>query len=232
MGSFDKPVKKKIIDYGLSSLNLPGRHNLRVKLYCFFYPHFVVKEYDDEGLKDAKRLAITLIEKERFPKCERTPALGEKTIDWNGYFRGVKGNLVVFEAADGTDGGMPFFIYDSSTGKGLFEDNAYDSTMGRGKIQDSPFNELKIDIAPGKGPFLRYLRVVEAGCDLRSEKRACWQQVRKKLELKSTEMPACTGYENISDRRESAIAYPVEVSLFPQPAIKTIPGPVKCWPVD
>jgi hypothetical protein len=40
-------------------------------------------------------------------------------------------------------------------------------------------------------------------------------------------MPVCSGYKGIPTRWASAVAYPVEVLLFPQPAIKTITGPVK-----
>jgi hypothetical protein len=45
-------------------------------------------------------------------------------------------------------------------------------------------------------------------------------------------MPVCSGYEKIADRWVSAVAYPVEKLLFPQPSRKTVAGPVKCWPVD
>jgi len=79
---------------------------------------------------------------------------------------------------------------------------------------------------------MTYLRVVEADCDLHFEKTACWEKVRKKLDLKDAPMPVCTSYESVSDRAVSAVAYPVEVSLFPQPVTKTIAGPVMCWPTD
>jgi hypothetical protein len=91
---------------------------------------------------------------------------------------------------------------------------------------------MRVHRAPGGHLSLRYLRVVEADCDLHTEKATCWEQVRKKFEPKSTQMPVCGGYKDISDRWESAVAYPVEVFLSPQPVIKSIAGPVKCWPVD
>jgi hypothetical protein len=74
--------------------------------------------------------------------------------------------------------------------------------------------------------------VLELDCDLHLEKTSCWDRTRKSLELKSAEMPICSGYPGVLDREVSAIAYPVEVFFFPQPTIKTIAGPVKCWPVD
>jgi hypothetical protein len=233
--SFDVPLKKKVVDFGLSKNNLPGRQNLRVKLYCFFYPNFVVKEYDNEGEKGAEWVAIAPIQKGTAPDCARTHASGErifKSPEWSGYFKGVKGNLVFFNDPDGTDGGMPFTIYDFRTGNKIFRDTAYDSGMWTQKPASSPFNHVRFSGTQDRDLTMTYLRVVEAGCDLHTEKTVCWEQVRKKLELKSARMPVCTGYENISSRYVSAVAYSVEVSLFPQPVSKTIDGPVKCWPVD
>lgn len=233
--SFDVPLKKKVVDFGLSENNPPGGQNLRVKLYCFFYPNFVIKEYDNEGEKGAEWVAIVPIQKGTVPDCARTQASGERTFkwpEWSGYFKGVKGNLVFLNDRDGTDGGMPFTIYDFRTGSKIFRDSAYDAGMRAKKPANSPFNNIRFRDPQGGDFTMTYLRVVEADCDLHTEKAACWEQVRKKLELKNTRMPVCTGYENISSRYVSAIAYPVEVSIFPQPVIKTIPGPVKCWPVD
>jgi hypothetical protein len=130
--SFDVPLKKKVVDFGLSENNPPGGQNFRVKLYCFFYPNFVVKEYDNEGQKGAQWVAIVPIQKGTAPACARTHASGERIFkwpEWSGYFNGVKGNLVFLNDADGTDGGMPFTIYDFRTGNKLFEDSAYDSGM-------------------------------------------------------------------------------------------------------
>jgi hypothetical protein len=233
--SFDVPLKKKVVDFGLSENNLPGRQNFRVKLYCFFYPNFVVKEYDNEGEKGAQWVAIVPIQNGTAPACARTHASGDRVFkwpEWSGYFNGVKGNLVFLNDPDGTDGGMPFTIYDFRTGNKIFKDLAYDSAMWTQKVARSPFNRLTFRGAQDSALTMTYLRVIEADCDLHTEKTACWEQVRKKFELKGVRMPVCTGYENISSRWVSAVAYPVEVSLFPQPVTKTIAGPVKCWPVD
>jgi hypothetical protein len=233
--SLDVPLKKKVVDFGLSENNLPGRQSLRVKLYCFFYPNFLIKEYDNEGEKGAEWVAIVPIQKGTAPACARTHASGERVFkwpEWSGYFKGVKGNLVFLNDPDGADGGMPFTIYDFRTGNKIFRDSAYDSGMWTQKPASSPFNHLRFRGAQDSDLTVTYLRVVEADCDLHTEKTTCWDQVRKKLELKSARMPICTGYENISGRYVSALAYPVEVSLFPQPVTRTIAGPVKCWPVD
>jgi len=230
--SFDAPLKKKVVHFGLSPY-YPGG-NVRIRLSCYFYPAFMVKEYD-EGQKGAEWLTILAIEKGAGPACTRSHALGERIIEgagWSGYFKGAKGNLVFLGAADGTDGGIPFAIYDSRTGTKIFEDSAYESSIWNQKVKDSPFNHIRVSTAPSGKFSLSYLRVVQADCDLYREKVACWEQVRKKFELKSAQMPVCSGYKDISDRWVSALAYPVTVFLFPEPVIKTISGPVKCWPVD
>jgi hypothetical protein len=231
-GTFDPPLKKRIADFGPSPY-YPGG-NVRSKLTCYFYRTFMVKEYD-EGQKGAEWLSILPIDKGAASACVRSHVPGEKVIEepeWRGYFKGAKGNLVFFNADDGMNGGFPFIVYDAKIGQKIFEDSAYDSSMWSKKAQDSPFNRLRVTSAQDGQVSLRYLRVVEANCDLHTEKISCWEQVRKKLALKSPQMPVCSGYRGIPTRWASAVAYPVEVLLFPQPATKTIAGPIKCWPVD
>jgi hypothetical protein len=77
----------------------------------------------------------------------------------------------------------------------------------------------------------------DQGCDLHLDGRACREEVKAKLAVKSDAMPVCTDYEHIAeifatDRVKSKVAYPVEVMLSPQPAVKTVAGPVKCWPTQ
>jgi hypothetical protein len=79
--------------------------------------------------------------------------------------------------------------------------------------------------------------VAEVECDLHSDGRTCWEKVKAKLDLKTDDMPVCIGYEHISDlfgtdHVESRVAYPVEVTLFPDPVIRTVAGPVRCWPTQ
>jgi hypothetical protein len=231
--TFDAPLKKQVVDFGLSASNLPGGRNFRVKLYCWSYPAFMIKELDDEGEKGAQWTSIVPIRGAAIPPCDRAHAGGETLIEpeWGGYFHGVEGNLVFIDADDGTDGGMPFVVFDFRTRKKIFEDSAYTSRMWRAATH-SPFDEMRVRAAPNEGVLLTYLRVVEADCDLHLEGHACWEKVREKLALKSDRPPVCSGYEKISSRWVSAVAYPVEVSLFPQPSTKTIAGPVKCRPVD
>jgi hypothetical protein len=230
--SFDVPLKKKLVFYEPSPY-YPGG-NVRIKLSCFYYATFMVKQYD-EGQKGAEWLAIVPTEKGLAPPCSRSHVVGERIIkypEWIGYFKAAKGNLVFFHAADGINGGMPFVVYDSRTGRKVFKDSYYSASMGTGKVEDSPFNQMRISNAPNGQVSLTYLRVMGTDCDLYREKATCWEQVRKKLGVQSTQAPVCSGYQGVTTRWPSSVAYPVEVSLFPKPTAKTKDGPVKCWPVD
>lgn len=230
--SFDAPLKKQVVDLGPSPY-YPAGH-VRIRLSCYFYAGFMVKQYD-AGEKGSEWLAILLMEKGATVNCTRAHASGERIIEgeeWSGYFKGVKGHLVFFDAADGTDGGLPFAVYDVRAGKKIFEDSAYDAGMWNKKVANSIFNRLRVSTATNERIFLRYLRVVEADCDLHTEKIPFGEETRKRLSIKSLSMPICSAYKNITTRWVSAVAYPVEVFLSPQPSMKTIAGPVKCWPVD
>jgi hypothetical protein len=127
---------------------------------------------------------------------------------------------------------MPFAVYDSRTGKRIFEDSAYDAQIFRTKTAPSVFNQLRVEGTPGGQLTLKYLRVVGTECDLHTEARSCWPQVRMQFGIKSIQIPACSGYKGIPTRWPSAVAYPVEVSLLTEPTRKMIGGPIKCWPVD
>jgi hypothetical protein len=227
----DKPFKKRVVDFGPSPYYPGGR--VRIKLTCYFYAKVMVKQYD-AGQKGAEWLAFTSLEKAGAPACDDSHGPGEKLIDreWNGYFRGVKGDLVFFDAADGMNLGLPFAVYDSVTGKKIFEDSAYDSRFENRKVAASPFNQMRVTAAGDGTVSLIYLRVVEAGCELHFQKASCWPQVKKKFELKSNQAPVCSRFKSVLPPAEPALAYPVEVSLSPKPTIKTIAGPVRCWPQD
>jgi hypothetical protein len=230
--SFDVPLKKKLVVYELSPY-YPGG-NVRIKLSCFSYATFMVKQYD-EGQKGAEWLAIVPTERGEASPCTRSHAVGERVIrypEWVGYFKGAKGNLVFFVADDGTNGGMPFIVYDSKTQKRIFKDSYYDSSMWAAKPEESPFNRMRISKSSDGQISLTYLRVTATDCDLHSAKASCWESVRGKLGVMSAQAPVCNGYKDVTTRWSSSVAYPVEVLLFPQPSARNVDGPVKCWPVD
>jgi hypothetical protein len=235
--SFDVPIKKQVVDLGPS----PEGMNRRLKLYCFFYPTFMVKMYDDENDKGADWMSILSINKGETPTCASPHAPHERVIEypeWTGYYLGAKANLVFFEADDGTDSGMPFVVYDSKSGKKTFEDSFYMASIEwnrRNRLAAlPPFDRMRLYAGRDGQITLRYMRMAKAKCDLylAAEKGACWANTKKELGIYSTQMPACSGYKNIKDREESAITYPVEVVLFPHPVIRPLTGPIGCWPQD
>lgn len=246
-GSFDEPVLKKTIDLG------PARYSpdARAKVTCYFFHNFMVKEID-LGEKGAERLAIVPGAKNKMHTCSRMRDEGEKTInpdDWTGYFKGVKGNLVFFDADDGVNGGMGFAVFDAKTGKKLWDDVA--------------LGDLEIDGNADKEVFLRYTRVVDGGCIMPKEHSACWEKIKSKFSLGDVATPDCkVGYEksaqdmakgrcqaqsNDSEKcldkelplaREQAnespsvVSYAVKVSLTSQPVVEATGGEVRCWPAD
>ena len=240
--SFDKPLKKQVVDFGASPYYGAPYYTKRtaphIELCCYFYDHFMIKEYDEKQ-KGAEWLAITPTRDGTAAKCEKAHGPGEKVIqypEWGGYFLGVKGKLVLFREADGMNGVIPFAVYDGTTLKKIFDDNSYDSSYRTTRKGTAPFDHLRLwQSADGQGRLV-YLRGEEADCDLPMKGKPCWQKIRERFKLVQAQMPKCTGYDSPEIRKyrpyASAILYPVEVTLFPKPVMKTIAGPVKCWPVD
>lgn len=232
--TFDAPIEKKVVDLGLSPSNAPGEQNLRIKLSCWFYPGFLVKEYNDAGEKGAKWIAIVPSQGAATPACSPGRSTGERRIqwpEWSGYFKGAKGNLVFIDDVDGVNGGMRFVVFDSRTAKRIFEDSAYDPRLWR-TLETSVPSGMQFRRGAGEEVLLTYLRVVDAGCDLHLDADSCWKSARKRLALESDQPPVCADYEGVSSHRTSMVAYPVEVLFSPRPSRKNVAGPIKCWPVE
>lgn len=224
-GSFDKPIKKVTVDLGPSPYT-PDNPEIRNTLSCFYFPHLLIKEYD-QGEVGAEWLSI-LHSGGKLPECKLSHVPGEQIVKWDGYFMGVKGNLGFFEGGEVQFSALPFAVFDLTTGKKLFEDDAHVSREAGPPVFRA--------FSTKAGVTVKYLRAYYTDCNLHSsEKEACWQKVKAKLGLKSDRMPVCTGYDTIAklvgtDQVESWIAYPVEVTLSPHPAVKPVAGPSKCWP--
>ena len=224
---FDKPLKKTVVDLGPSPFYRASQH-VRNKLTCYYYSTFTVKEYD-QGEKGAEWLSIVPSAQ---AACTRKHREDEKVYiypEWSGYFRGVKGTVAFFDAPDGTDGGLPFAVFDVRTGRKLFEDSSlldyYQKTL---HIK----NAFRITSRPDQIPRLTYLRVVRAGCDLKTEGSDCWNRVKTTFGIKQADSPTCSGYEKAEGIWESAVVYPVSVLLTDSPKIKAVDGPVFCWPTN
>jgi hypothetical protein len=244
--SFDKPLFKKTVDLGASK-NTPGA---RAKVTCYFFPSFMVKEVD-MAEKGAFRLAI-VPGKIKDHTCSRLRDEGEKEInsdEWTGYFKGVKGDLVFFDADDGVNGGMGFAVFSAKSAKKIFDDVA--------------FGPVELSAAADKTITLTYTRLAEGECVIPKDLAACWGKIKQKLSLDSASLPDCkAGYEKSAQEMAkgrceaqkadgpeclakeimlarqqandspSVISYPVEVVLGPEAVIKPASGNVGCWPAD
>jgi hypothetical protein len=227
-GSFDAPIKNQVVDLGPSPY-YPDDHTMRNTLSCFYFPHLLIKQYDQREV-GSEWLSI-FRSPGKLPACKLSHGPGERVIEgreWEGYFKGVKGNLVFFDGGESQFGALSFAVYDTTTGKKLFEDDPY--------VPDSDSSSHLRVFSTKAGVTIKYLRAYYADCNLHSsEGKVCWEKVKAKLGLKSDHMPVCTGYDSIAklvgtDQVESWIAYAVEVTLSPHPAIKPVAGPIKCWP--
>jgi hypothetical protein len=225
-GSFDAPIKKVTVDIAPS----PRNYNTRGILDCYYYPHLLVKEHAQEGEKGAQLSMLRTSGPQ--PACQLSREPGEREIEGGGFLKGVKDNLVFVDGDDTFNGTLSFAVYDSATGKRLFEDWSYsESTPGR------LFSRVRV-FSTKAGYLLKYVSVAQAQCDLNRDGKACWEKVKAKLGLKSNDMPVCSGYEHIAEMAkafgteyfESMVAHAVEVTLSPRPSVESVAGPVKCWP--
>jgi hypothetical protein len=234
--SFDKPLRKTVVNLGRSPYLMPN-NPARIQLSCFYYPDLMVKELNNPGLKGVRWVTITTVIDGDAPACRLAHASTERFMakEWWS-FEGVKGSLLFLEAADGDDnGGMPFRILDMKTGKKIFED----STGGIGHLEFMHSSDGSMS--------LRYLRRVGGDCSIPKDGMNCWSKFRTHYGLALATVPKCAGYRHEGDKEwdashpsvpledigtPSAIDYPVVVELFPQPSIRAVPSPVKCFPVE
>jgi hypothetical protein len=221
--SFDKPLQGEVVDLGPSPYVMPTRH---IKLTCSYYPTFMVKELNDPGNKGALLIATVPVQPGHIPKCTRDHQPNERVFkDWDGYFAGVKRNLLFLNASDGNGGGLPFAAFDPKTGTKVFEDSVMLRKGGERYIGFVQTSDSQIT--------LRYTRVVIADCSIPARGAVCWAKLKEKAGLKNAPMPKCSDYPGReAGKAESVIGYPVEVSLFPKPSIRALGNPVKCWPSE
>jgi len=150
----------------------------------------------------------------------------------------VKGDFVFLRAADGSDGGIQFAVYDSRTRKKVFEDADCLMCTNLKKIYgkespSAPFSRMRIYKVPGGSITLTYMRVEQADCDLRTDTASCWDHVRMEMDVKSVKAPVCFGYAHTPvGELPSMVAHPVFVSPESPPVVKRISGPVLCWGPD
>jgi hypothetical protein len=160
----------------------------------------------------------------------------------------VKDHLVFFDADDGVNRGMGFAVFDSVTGKKIFDD------VAKGQLAFPELHHPHLT--------LRYTRVADGGCNMLKDHAACWNQIKGNLgpdlvepdcrkayensahdlangrcEVERTNKAACIAKElplatEQTNQATSVISYPVEVELSAKPVIRPVSGPTQCWPSD
>ena len=243
--TFDKPVRKQRVDLSRT----PNQLTDRARVTCYFFPNFMVKEVD-MGEVGAERLGIVPVKPRSTGKCVRARSKEEIVIpaeQWSGYFMGVKKDYVFLSGDDLWNSSSPFAIFDSKTGKKLFEDSA---------------KEISFVTRPDQTIAMRYLRVVSDDCFILKD-AVCWPRMAAKYGLDNAAAPDCRkGYEASAEsmakgrcaaqhapvaaclKKErplalkqaldspSVISYPVEVELGATPSAKPTGAAVGCWPAD
>lgn len=206
-GVFDAPAKIEVRKLPKDTYNPQAKP----KLTCTRYGAFAVKEVD-RGEKGAEKLAIIPADA---PCAVDTP--GEIRIDMEGYFKGVIGDYIFFDASDGWDGGVPFIVF-APDGRKLFEDS----------VEKGDF---ALASREGKTLRLQYTRVFHAPCSLYERTAECDGQVMELTGLggegaaPATDLPDCTRiydaqlkdtapeYRDSLKSSPSVLVYPVELNF-------------------
>jgi hypothetical protein len=224
----------------------------KTTLTCRYYPHFMVKQID-EGDIGADQLSIVPSSGGAKPPCQRDNLPAEKVVnpdDWTGYFKGVKGDFVFFDAEDGVNGGLGFAVFTPDARK-LFDDSA------AGELESAALN--------GETLTLRYTRSFAGACSEPKEGAGCWAQIAAAAGIDKAAKPDCAaGYAKLEranagsyceqegdksaqcvanhlkefeaqhwDESPSVVAYRVETVLGPgKPAVKALSGALSCSPAD
>jgi len=168
---------------GVDKVTVPAKGTTpEVTTTCHYYAHYMVKQVD-EGEVGAAQISILPTDGKHKPKCERANAAGEKVInpaDWAGYFKGVKGDFVFVDAADGNQGAMGVAVFDKD-GKKLFDD------LIKGDFH-------AVDVA-GATLTLKYQRAFAGPCSVAKDGAACWAKVASAAQVAATPAPDCAkGY--------------------------------------
>ncbi len=200
--AFDPPVSVDNVDLPANKDNPDARPAVN----CYRFKGFAVKEVD-LGEVGAEKLAFM----SENGTCEREGADEKPVKDpVAGYFLGAKGNLVFFQAADGMNGGMPFVVFDATSGRKLFED----------AFEGADFDKIEVD---GTKVTLDYTRTFSADCSLYLDPgKACADKIKSATGI-STGLPDCAAAYDEEKKRTpdyakeiqelpSVIAYPVTLT--------------------
>lgn len=175
---FDTPLDTQTV-------KLPAAKNTpQTTVTCSYYANFMVKQVD-EGELGAAQLSIASIDPLAGKHaCKRQNVTGEKVVnpdDWTGYFEGVKGDYVFFQAEDGVNGGMGFAVFAAGSGKKLFEDSAL------GDLHSLALN--------GPALTMRYQRSFAGPCSVPHAGPSCWAKIAAATGVNASSPPDCAaGY--------------------------------------
>jgi hypothetical protein len=211
--SFDMPLHKTVLDLGRSTY-LMGNDSRHVTVTCWHYSHFMIKERNDPGVKGAEGIFLATVQPGQRPKCLQALQPGEKEftesseeykrfISWNGYFAGVKHDLIFLEWPDGDDnGGIPFTAFEADAKTKFFGDSVTLEARGERHLNFLPTSANQI--------VIRYLRVASAGCSIPKSGEVCWTRLQQQTGLLHSPMPKCSDYDGKeAGVAASIIAYPV-----------------------
>jgi hypothetical protein len=228
-GLFDKPVKTTKIPLPAD----PQNPQTKATLSCFYFNNFAIKQID-RGEIGAELSIVPLGAGAGEYKCREAAVPGEIAVDakeWSGYFKGVKGSYVFFDADDGQNGGLGFAIYSAPGGKKLFDGTAK-SWHG-------------VELTPS-GLTLRYTRAYDAGCSLYADPAGCWAKVRQATGITQTAVPDCAALYKAEEKRMKGTPNQAKVASVPsvvdyeaqtvlqggQAQVSAAPGKVACRITD
>jgi len=180
---FDKPLKTVKVPLAPD----PGNPSAKPYIACFHYYGFMVKQID-LGEVGAAQLSIVPIAGTQEPNCVKENVAGEMVVDvkeWSGYFKGVKGDYVFFDADDGINGGLGFAVYKRQDGKKLFDDAA----------KSWQAIELKRTEL-----HLRYIRTYTGSCSIFADAAGCWEKIKQSTGIQQNP-PECSAAYRAEQKR-------------------------------
>lgn len=222
---FDKPVETKVIRLTDWPFNQP-----RPKRTCTYYEGFMEKETDLGEIGADKQSVTPIARAAKAPACV-AKTMGERFItadNWQGYFKGAKGEFLFFDDGDGVNGGLPFTVFSAKTGKKLFDDSRQGATFKAITLMD-------------RALVMRYRRVWLAPCSLMSDAKGCWKKITAATTLPEPARPDCSAdyrkeiartpqYAAEIRNDPSVIGYDVEARFAGgKLSIKPLPGRTACW---
>ena len=172
---FDRPLDTKIVKLAET------KDRSKTTITCSYYAHFMVKQID-EGEVGAAQLSIVPGDAAQKPVCQLADLAAEKVVkadEWSGYFKGVKGEFVFFDAADGVNDAMGFAVFDAGAKK---------------LLEDSALGDLRA-VVDGATLTLEYQRSVTGECSVVHDGAACWAKIAATAGVAPTPAPDCAaGY--------------------------------------